>query len=305
MRLIPDSVTADLHMDYENYFSAALDRLHRERRYRVFVDLERVVGRFPYAIWHSPQGMREIVMWCSNDYLGMSQHPKVIGAMMETAACMGTGAGGTRNIAGTNHPLVELESELADLHRKEAALVFTSGYVSNETGISTIARLIPDCLILSDAFNHNSMIEGVRQAGCQKMIFRHNDLAHLESLLKDAGERPKFIVFESIYSMDADIAPIGAICDLAEKYSALTYLDEVHAVGMYGRRGGGLAERDGVMSRVDIIEGTLGKAFGCLGGYIAASANICDAVRSYAPGFIFTTALPPAVCAAACASIRH
>jgi 5-aminolevulinate synthase len=292
-------------MNYDNFFSTALDRLHRERRYRVFADLERVVGRFPYAIWHSPQGQREIVMWCSNDYLGMSQHPKVIGAMMDTAARMGIGAGGTRNIAGTNHPLVELESELADLHHKEAALVFTSGYVSNETGISTIARLMPDCLVLSDAFNHNSIIQGVRQAGCEKQIFRHNDVAHLESLLRDAGGRPKFIVFESIYSMDADIGPIGAICDLAERYNALTYLDEVHSVGMYGQRGGGVAERDGVMSRVDIIEGTLGKAFGCLGGYIAASAKICDAVRSYAPGFIFTTALPPAICAAACASIRH
>ena len=292
-------------MNYENFFSAALDRLHLERRYRVFADLERIAGRFPYAIWHSPQGQREIVMWCSNDYLAMSQHPKVVGAMVETGARMGVGAGGTRNIAGTNHPLVELESELADLHRKEAALVFTSGYVSNETGISTIARLLPNCLILSDAFNHNSMIEGIRQADCEKRIFRHNDLAHLESLLKDAGNRPKFIVFESIYSMDADIAPIGAICDLAWEYNALTYLDEVHAVGMYGARGGGIAERDGVMSRVDIIEGTLGKAFGCLGGYIAASAKVCDAVRSYAPGFIFTTALPPAICAAACASIRH
>jgi 5-aminolevulinate synthase len=292
-------------MNYENFFSAALDSLHLERRYRVFADLERIAGRFPYAIWHSPRGQREIVMWCSNDYLAMSQHPKVVGAMVETGARMGVGAGGTRNIAGTNHPLVELESELADLHRKEAALVFTSGYVSNETGISTIARLLPNCLILSDAFNHNSMIEGIRQADCEKRIFRHNDLAHLESLLKDAGDRPKFIVFESIYSMDADIAPIGAICDLAREYNALTYLDEVHAVGMYGARGGGIAERDGVMSRVDIIEGTLGKAFGCLGGYIAASANICDAVRSYAPGFIFTTALPPAICAAACASIRH
>ncbi len=292
-------------MNYEEIFSAALDRLHQERRYRIFADLERIVGRFPYAIWHAPQGRREIVMWCSNDYLAMSQHPKVIGAMVDTASRMGTGAGGTRNIAGTNHPLVELECELADLHRKEAALVFTSGYVSNQTGIATIARLMPDCLILSDAFNHNSMIEGVRQAGCEKRIFRHNDVAHLEALLKDAGKRPKFIVFESIYSMDADIAPIGAICDLAEKYNALTYLDEVHAVGMYGRRGGGVAERDGVMSRVDVIEGTLGKAFGCLGGYIAASAKICDAVRSYAPGFIFTTALPPAICAAACASIRH
>jgi 5-aminolevulinate synthase len=292
-------------MDYESFFSSALDRLHQERRYRVFADIERVVGRFPQAIWHSPRGACEIVMWCSNDYLGMSQHPKVIGAMVETAARMGTGAGGTRNIAGTNLPLVELETELADLHHKEAALVFTSGYVSNETGISTIARLMPDCLILSDAFNHNSMIEGIRQAGCQKVIFRHNDLAHLESLLKNAGKRPKFIVFESIYSMDADIAPIGQICELAAKYDALTYLDEVHAVGMYGQRGGGVAERDGMMSRVDIIEGTLGKAFGCLGGYIAASAKICDALRSYAPGFIFTTALPPALCAAACTSIRH
>jgi 5-aminolevulinate synthase len=292
-------------MNYENFFSAALNRLHLERRYRVFADLERIAGRFPYAIWHSPRGQREIVMWCSNDYLAMSQHPKVVGAMVETGTRMGVGAGGTRNIAGTNHPLVELERELADLHRKEAALVFTSGYVSNETGISTIARLLPNCLILSDAFNHNSMIEGIRQADCEKRIFRHNDLAHLESLLKDAGDRPKFVVFESIYSMDADIAPIGAICDLAREYNALTYLDEVHAVGMYGARGGGIAERDGVMSQVDIIEGTLGKAFGCLGGYIAASAKICDAVRSYAPGFIFTTALPPAICAAACASIRH
>jgi 5-aminolevulinate synthase len=292
-------------VNYEDFFSTALDRLHQERRYRVFADLERVVGRFPTMRWHSPQGPRDIVVWCSNDYLGMSQHPKVIGAMVETATRMGTGAGGTRNIAGTNHPLVELEHELADLHGKQAALVFTSGYVSNETGISTIARLLPNCLILSDAFNHNSMIEGIRQAGCEKQIFRHNDLAHLEELLIKAGERPKFIVFESIYSMDADIAPINGICDLAEKYNALTYIDEVHAVGMYGRRGGGVAERDGAMARIDVIEGTLGKAFGCLGGYIAASAKICDAVRSYAPGFIFTTALPPALCAAACASIRH
>jgi 5-aminolevulinate synthase len=294
-------------MDYRGIFEDAVDVLRQEKRYRVFAALERIAGKFPRAVYRdNADNAREITIWCSNDYLGMGQHEKVVSAMQETAGALGTGAGGTRNISGTNRPLVMLERSLADLHRKEAALVFTSGFVSNEAAISTIARLIPNCLILSDQLNHASMIAGVRHSGMEKKIFRHNDMAHLRELLEAAGkQRPKLIIFESVYSMDGDVAPIEEIADLADEYNALTYIDEVHAVGMYGPRGGGICERDGLMDRIDIIEGTLAKGFGVMGGYVTASRPIIDAIRSYAPEFIFTTALPPALCAAARASIEH
>ena len=293
-------------IDYGQYFDKALSSLHDEGRYRVFTHLARKAGSFPRAQDYTSGTPRDIIVWCSNDYLGMGQNPEVMEAMKTAIDTLGTGAGGTRNISGTHHLIVELEHTLAELHDKDAALVFTSGYVSNEAGISTLAKQIPDCLILSDSLNHASMIEGVRHSGSRKRIWRHNDTAHLESLLKEAGrDRPKLILFESVYSMDGDIAPIAEICDLAEKYDALTYLDEVHAVGMYGKGGGGIADRDGVMGRIDVIEGTLAKAFGIMGGYIAADRNVIDTIRSFASGFIFTTSLPPAVAAGALASVRH
>lgn len=294
-------------VDYSRVFTQAIDRLHAEGRYRVFIDILRNKGMFPNArCFAGHNGPKPITVWCSNDYLAMGQHPKVIAAMEEALHDVGAGSGGTRNIGGNTHYHVDLESELAGLHGKQGALLFTSGYVSNEATLATLAKVLPGCIIYSDELNHASMIAGIRNSGCEKRVWRHNDVAHLEELLAaDDPSVPKVIAFESVYSMDGDVAPIHAICDLADKYNALTYLDEVHAVGMYGAHGGGISERDEAAHRLTIIEGTLGKAFGVMGGYIAADQTIIDVIRSYAPGFIFTTSLSPVLVAGALASVRH
>ena len=293
-------------MDYDRIFKSAIERLHGEGRYRVFIDILRTKGSYPNAHCFGGNGPKPVTVWCSNDYLGMGQHPAVIEAMETALQEVGAGSGGTRNISGNTHYHMELEAELASLHGKDGALLFTSGYVSNEATLSTIGKLLPDCVIFSDELNHASMIAGIKNSGCEKKVFRHNDLEHLEELLRecDAGT-PKLIAFESVYSMDGDIAPIAKICDLADSYGALTYLDEVHAVGMYGETGGGISDRDGLTHRLTIIEGTLAKAFGVMGGYIAANQTIIDCIRSYAPGFIFTTSLSPVLVAGALASVRY
>ena len=294
-------------MNYDQIFDQAIDRLHAEGRYRVFIDILRNKGAFPNArCFAGHNGPNPVTVWCSNDYLSMGQHPKVIAAMEEAMHDVGAGSGGTRNIGGNTHYHIELERELADLHGKEAALLFTSGYVSNDATLSTLAKLLPGCVIFSDEMNHASMIAGIRNSGAEKRIFRHNDVEHLEELLASADPAtPKLIAFESVYSMDGDVAPIHAICDLAEKYNALTYIDEVHAVGMYGAHGGGISERDEAAHRIDLIEGTMGKAFGVMGGYIAADTRIIDCIRSYAPGFIFTTSLRPVLVAGVLAAVKH
>jgi len=291
---------------YDDIFAESLEALKAENRYRYFVEIERLAGRHPVARWHAPDGPRDVIVWCSNDYLGMGQKDVVTDAMAHAVKTQGAGAGGTRNISGTTQPLVALERELADLHGKERALIFTSGYVANEASISTLAKLLPNVKIFSDSMNHASIISGIRNSNAEKVIFRHNDVAHLEELLAaEPLERPKLIVFESVYSMDGDTGPIGPICDLAEKYNAITYLDEVHAVGMYGAEGGGMAQERGLQDRVDVIQGTFGKAVGVMGGYIASSDKLCDAIRSFGSGFIFTTALPPGIAAGVLASIRY